>query len=337
MRRLLAAVLTPLAAAAASAQPPEEFFRGKQIRMIVGHPAGADYDIGARLLARHIGNHIPGRPAIVVQNMPAAGSIVAANFLAQQASRDGLTFGSFSRNIPNQAILGQANLEADPRRFNWLGATSLPGRVCVVSDTAPVRTMDDVFEKEALMAGAGPGASLSIVPNVLNQVVGARFRVIDGYSGPNDAVLAMERGEVHGVCNSLNQFRPHAHLIASGRIRVLFRVEEAVLPAMPELPTVYARAKTPAQADLLRFVFASTEFGRPYVLPPDTPPERVAVFRSAFEAALADPALVNEARQSQIDMTPRAASDLVSLLGKLYATPKDTIETVKKIIPTGFN
>ncbi len=335
--RCLAVLAVFLAAHSARAQTPEEFYRNKQIRLIVGHPAGADYDTGARLLARHMAGHIPGKPAIVVQNMPAGGSIVAANYLYGQAPRDGLTFGSFSRNIPNQAILGQVNLEADPRGFNWLGATSLPSRVCTAWETSGVRGLDDVFEKEFVVAGAGPGSSLSIVPNVLNQVLGAKFRVIDGYNGPNDAVLAMERGEVQGVCNSINQFRPHAHLIANGKIRVLFRVEEAPLLAMPEVPTIYARATTREQADLLRFVFASTEFGRPYVLPPDAPADRVAALRAAFAAALGDPALIAEAKQAQIDMTPRPAGELVSLVGKLYATPAATIETVKKIIPTGFN
>jgi tripartite-type tricarboxylate transporter receptor subunit TctC len=335
--RLTVALSLVLLASAARAQSPEDFFRNKQIRMIVGHPAGADYDLGARLLARYLGNHLPGKPNIVVQNMPAAGSIVAANYLYTQAPRDGLTFGSFSRNIPNQAITGQANLEADPRQFNWLGATSLPSRVCTVWETSPVKTMDEAFTTEAMMAGAGPGASLSIVPNVLNQVLGAKFKVIDGYNGPNDAVLAMERGEVHGVCNSWNQFRRHLPLIALGKIRVLFRVEEAPFAAMPEVPSIYEHAKTSAQADLLRFVFASTEFGRPYVLPPDVPPDRVAAFRKAFEDTLADPALIAEAKQTQIDMTFRPAAELVSLLGKLYATPAATIDTVKKIIPTGFN
>jgi tripartite-type tricarboxylate transporter receptor subunit TctC len=326
-----------LAAAPALAQTPAEFFAGKQIRMIIGHPAGADYDMGARLLARHLANHLPGKPMIVAQNMPAAGSIVAANYLALQAPRDGLAFGSFSRNIPNQAILGQANLEADPRKFNWLGGASLPARVCTVWETSPVKTMDEAFEKEALMAGAGPGASLSIIPTTLNHVLGTKFRVIDGYNGPNDAMLAMERGEVHGVCNSWNQLRPHAPLVAQGKVRVLFRVEEAAMASLPNTPSIYARAKTKVEADLLRFVFASTEFGRPYVLPPDVPTDRVAAFRAAFDAALADPALIAEAAQAGLDMTPRPAADLVSLLGKLYATPRETIETVKKIIPTGFN
>ncbi len=337
MRSQTLFALAILAARTAAAQTVEDFYRGKQIRVIVGHPAGADYDIGARLLARHMVNHVPGKPAIVVQNMPAAGGVVAANFLYSLAPRDGLTFGSFSRNLPNQAILGHANLEADPRKFNWLGATSLPGRVCTVWENSPVRTMDDAFDREALMAGAGPGASLSIVPNVLNQVLHTKFRVIDGYNGPNDAVLAMERGEVHGVCNSLNQFRPHLPLIASGRIRVLFRVEEAPLPDMPEVPSIYARATTAEQRDLLRFVFASTEFGRPYVLPPEVPADRVAALRAAFEAAVADPALIAEARAARIDMTFRPAGELVSLVGKLYATPAETIETVRKISPAGLN
>jgi tripartite-type tricarboxylate transporter receptor subunit TctC len=191
----------------ARAQGAQEFYKNKQIRMIIGHPVGNDYDLAGRFLARYLGKHIPGEPTIIVQNMPAAASIAAANFLYAQAPRDGTVFGSFSRNVPSQALMGQMNVEADPRRFNWLGATSLPARVCVRWVTAPVKTPADLFTQEFIVGGAGAGSSLSILPTVFNHVLGTRFRIIQGYKGTTDTVLAMERGEVQGACASYGQFR----------------------------------------------------------------------------------------------------------------------------------
>src|SRR5262245_63771000 len=147
------------------AQP--DFYRGKQIRLISGHPVGGDYDLGARFLAKHLSRHIPGEPIVVVQNLPAAASVVAANFIYHQAPRDGTVIGSFSRNLASQARMGQANIEVDPRRFNWLGGYSLPSRVCVNWHASPVKTIDDLFRREMLAAGRGAQSSLSILTVVL--------------------------------------------------------------------------------------------------------------------------------------------------------------------------
>src|SRR3982751_6728724 len=149
---------------AASAQPAAEFYQGKQIRLIVGHPVGNDHDVGGRLLAKHLGKHIPGKPTVIVQNMTAAASVAAANYVYGQAPRDGTVIGTFSRNFPSQAMMGQPNIEADPRRFNWLGATSFPGRVCTAWATAPVKTAADLFTHELIVGGSGAASTLSIVP-----------------------------------------------------------------------------------------------------------------------------------------------------------------------------
>jgi tripartite-type tricarboxylate transporter receptor subunit TctC len=322
-------------AASANAQSVEQFYANRQVHFILGHPAGGDYDLGGRLLARYFSRHIPGHPTIVVQAMPAAASVVATNYLYAHAARDGSVVGSFSRNIPNQAILGQSNLEADPRRFFWLGAASLPSRVCLAARGSGIQTAADVFSREFVVGGSGAGSSLSIVPTTLNRVLGARFRVVEGYQGPPDAWLAMERGEIQGVCASINQFASRLEEIRSGRVRILFRAEETPIPDFPDVPSIYDFAKTDEQRDLLRFIFSSVEFGRPYVLPPGVPADRATALRAAFEEALRDPELIAEAHASRIDMTLRPAPELVSLLDRLYATPKETLATVAKIIPAG--
>ena len=332
---LLVIAAAALVAGRAEAQSDDGFYRGKTIKMIVGHPAGGDYDAGGRLLARHLSRHIPGAPTVVVENMPAAASIVAANYLYASAPKDGTVFGSFSRNLPSQAALGEPNLQADPRRFNWLGATSLPSRVCVARTDAAVKSVGDLFTHELITAGSGPGSSLSIVPTVLNHVLGTKFKLVQGYQGVPDGLIAVERGEVEGICNSLAQFTPHADLFRDGKIRILFHAEETALPDRPEVPSIYASAKDEAQKQLMRFVFSSVEFGRPYVLPPGVPPERVAILRKAFAETVKDPELLAEAAKLKVDMTFTPPEALALLSTRLYETPKTTIETVRKLVPAG--
>ena len=230
---LVASVLAVAASAAAFAQPASDYYRGKQIRMIVGHPVGNDYDLGARFLAKYLTRHIPGNPLIVVSNMPAASSVAAANFLYTQAPRDGTVLGSFSRNIPSQALMRQANLDIDPRRYSWIGGTALPGRVCAAWHTAKVRTPADLLTTELIVGGGGSGSSLSILPTVLNHVLGTKFRLVEGYKGTNDTVIAMERGEVEGVCATYGQFRVHERALKEGKLRLILRAEESPIAAVP--------------------------------------------------------------------------------------------------------
>jgi tripartite-type tricarboxylate transporter receptor subunit TctC len=330
---LVASGLAVAASAAAFAQPASDYYRGKQIRMIVGHPVGNDYDLGGRFLSKYLAKHIPGNPLIVVSNMPAASSVAAANFLYGQAPRDGTVFGSFSRNIPSQALMRQANLDIDPRRYSWIGGTALPGRVCAAWHTAKVRTPADLLTTELIVGGGGSGSSLSILPTVFNHVLGTKFRVVEGYKGTNDTVIAMERGEVEGVCATYGQFRVHERALKEGKLRLILRAEEAPIAAVPEVPSIYDLAKTDEQRQLMRFVFSSVEFGRPYVLPPDSPPALVALMRKAFADAVNDPDLVAEAERLKLDMTFRPPDDLVKLVDNLYKTPPAIIDTVRKLVP----
>src|SRR5947209_14921195 len=218
----------------------QDFYRNKQIRLIVGHPVGNDHDVGGRLLARYLGKHIPGNPTVIVQNMTAAASVAAANFVYAQAPRDGTVIGTFSRNFPSQAMMGQPNIEADPRRFQWLGATSFPARICTAAGSTPVKAPADMFTHELIVGGSGAASTLSIIPTVLNHVLGTKFKIIEGYKAAQDVLLAMERGEVQGVCSSYSQFRSYDRLFREGKLRILFRVEEAALPDRPDVPTIFA-------------------------------------------------------------------------------------------------
>src|SRR5438128_2337872 len=311
----------------------DSFYRNKQVRLIVGHPVGNDHDVGGRLLARHLAKHIPGRPTVVVQNMTAAASVAAANYVYAQAPRDGTVFGTFSRNVPSQAMMGQPNIEADPRRFHWLGATSFPARICTASAATPVKTPADVFTHELIVGGSGAASTLSVVPTVLNHVLGTKFKIIEGYKAAQDVLLAIERGELQGVCSSYSQFRSYDRLFREGKLRILFRIEEAALPDRPDVPTIFEQAKTDEQRQLMRFVFSSVEFGRPYVFPPDVPKERVEIMRAAIAGAARDPELIAEAEKMKLDMAYRAPEHLERLVANLYQTSPAIVEAVKKLVP----
>jgi tripartite-type tricarboxylate transporter receptor subunit TctC len=333
LRLIAAAIVLVAFTGPGQPQKAEDFYKGRQLQLIVGYEAGNDYDIGARMLAKHLSKRLPGQPSIVVQNMPQAAALAAANYMYIRAARDGTVIGSISRNLPSQAAMGLPHIDADPRRFNWLGATSFPGRICVASDKAPVKTAADIFDKELIIGSVGVGSSTSIVPTVLNRVLGTKFKLIEGYRGAQDIVLAIERGEVQGACASMGQFRSHERLFKDGRLVPLFRAEQSAIAELPDLPSIYDYATTNEQKQMMRFVFSSTEFGRPYLLPPDVPKDRVEFMRRAFADAVGSPDLIAEAQRIKLDMTYRAPDHLERLVAQLYATPPDVIEAVKKISP----
>jgi tripartite-type tricarboxylate transporter receptor subunit TctC len=316
----------------AQAQNPAEFYKGKQLRLILGHPVGGDYDVGSRLLAKYLPRHIPGNPSIIVQNMPNGASIAAANYLYQIAPKDGTVFGSFSRNLPNQAVLGEPRLEADPRRFIWLGVTSLPSRVCVSWYTTPVKKAEDLFTHELIVPGGGSSSALTIVPTMLNHVLGMKFRIVQGYRAFPAAMLALIRGEVNGLCNTYVQIRKHSDLIRDQKIRILFHTENGPMSENPTIPSVFKFVKNNEQSQLLRFVFSTVEFGRPYVLPPGTPADRVAALRKAVKDTVFDADLLAEAKKAKIDMTYKSPEEIENLLNELYATPPELLAVIKKLL-----
>jgi tripartite-type tricarboxylate transporter receptor subunit TctC len=310
-----------------------DFYQSKEVRLIAGFPPGNDYDLGARLLAKYLPKYIPGKPTIIVQNMPQAASVAAANYLYAQAPRDGTVIGSFSRNIVNDALTGESHVTADPRRFIWVGATSHPARVCVRASTAQVKTPADLFTHEFIVGAAGATSSLAIVPTVLNKVLGTKFRIVEGYQGMGDAMLAVQRGETQGVCASYAQFRIAEQLIKDGKFVFLLRAEEAPIADIPDVPSIFDYAKTDEQRQLMQFVFSSTEFGRPYVLPPGVPADRVDLVRKAMAAAVGDPQLVAEAASMKLDMSYTPPEHLEALVTKLYQTPPALVATIKAIMP----
>jgi tripartite-type tricarboxylate transporter receptor subunit TctC len=321
--------------AAAQAEAVEEFYRGKQIRLIVGNAVGADYDLGARLLARHLVRHLPGNPTIVVQNMPGAASLSAANFIAGVAPKDGTVFGSISRNLPSQAVIGRAALKVDPREFQWIGSSGTNTVVCYVRSASTVRRADDLFTRDLIVGGIGSGSTQSMVPTALQRLLGMRFKVVEGYKGNADALVALERGEIEGLCSGLSPLRTtHASLLKEGRIRLLLHSGTLPLPEAPDVPSFHDFAKNDKPRQMLRFLFSNDEFGRPYFAPPGIPADRLSALRAGFAATLQDRALQAEAARVQLDMTYRPPEALERFLKELYATPPDVIKEIQEIVPS---
>jgi hypothetical protein len=219
------------------------------------------------------------------------------------------------------------------RRFEWLGVVSRPSRVCVSWHTSKVKRAEDVFELELIVPGGGASSGQSIVPMILNYALNTKFRIVEGYRLP-DGLLAMQRGEVDGICIPHSIMVDHQDWIGDRKINVLFYSEETA--AGSDAPSIFKFVTTDGQARLLRFVFSSTEFGRPYVFPPGVPADRVAAMRAAFKAALADPDLLQEAAKSRLDMGLTPAGDVMALIEKLHETPPHTLDVVRKLLPGGL-
>jgi tripartite-type tricarboxylate transporter receptor subunit TctC len=310
--------------AAAQPQSVADFYRGKQIRVIVGTAPG-DYDTWARVIARHMRNHLPGNPNFVVENMPGAGSLIAANHLYAKAAQDGTVLGSVSRNIPNFAFMKQANANLDPLKFNWIGSPEMTHRACYARSDSGVTRPEDLYGRELVMGGDGAGTSLSEQPILLRNLLGMKFKVIDGYKGSTDVVLAMARKEVGGICQTTMAFAQSAQpMLDDGSVRMLFTTERERVPAFG-VPSIFEYARTDEQRSILAFHAASLETGRPLLAPPNVPAERVAALRRAFDATMRDPAFLDEARLRRLEVDPRTGEYVEGVLRAIAALPDEVI------------
>jgi tripartite-type tricarboxylate transporter receptor subunit TctC len=307
------------------AQAPADFYKGKQITFVVSTEAGQDYDTWARLVARHMRQYVPGAPPFVVQNMPGAGSLIAANYLYNKAAQDGTVIGMVSRNIPNYALMRQPNVNYDPLKFIWIGSPEITHRGCYARADSGIRGPEDLFQRELVVGGDGAGTALTETPVLLKNLLGMKFKLIDGYKGATGVILAMERGEVQGICQTTSAFQGAAQrLLDNGTFRLLFTTEPEQVAEL-KVPTIFAYAKTDEQREILQVHAASLEIGRPMLAPPNVPPDRVAALRRAFDAAMADPALLEEAKQMKLTVEARSGTAIAAEIGKVAALPAELV------------
>ena len=305
------------------------FYAGKQIKVIVSTQAGGDYDLWMRFTIPYMSKYIAGSPTILVQNMPGAGSIVATNYLFNVSPRDGSVIGMIGRNIPFQAVMREKTIRADLTKFNWLGNPEVTNRVCAYRPTSNVKSAQDLFDHQLLIGGAGAGGALSTIPLLLSRMLGMRLKLVEGYQGPREVLLAIERGEVDGVCFSITAIEnARPGWLAAGKLRLLFNMEKDRIPGS-NVPSIFEFAKSEDQFKTLRMFSAGVIFGRPIVTPPDVPADRVNILRTAFEKAMADPDLLEQAKKNGLEVGVVQGEVLANLMTELMATPPDLVERMK--------
>lgn len=316
----------------ATAQSVEQFYKDKQLRLIIPTEAGSEYDIWGRFVGRHMASKLPGNPSFLPQNMPGGGQLVGANYLYSMAPQDGSVVGMIGRNSPSQALLKVPAVKFDPTKFNWLGSPESTNRVCIAMADAPVKSAAELFEKELVVGGEGAGAALTTTPIFIGNLLGMKLKVVPGYAKAADVVLAMERGEVQGICQTITAFEnSRPGWLASGRALVLFNMERDPIPGTGA-PSVFEFAKTPEQRSIIAFYSSSIELGRPFAAPPGVPADRLAALKSAFEATMKDPAFLAEAEKMKVQVTLRTGDELTALVKELMQTPEDIITKTESLM-----
>ena len=329
---ILGTILGVASPDAGHAQDGAPFFKGKQIRILLSAGVAGGYAEYGRLLAQHLGNHVAGKPDFIVQSMPGAGGLLAANYLYSQAPQDGTTIGLIHSSLPLAPLLGSRGARFDPLKFNWIGSLDRSDGPCTAWHTSPVKTWTDMLEKQFIVGSSGVGSQMDIYPAMLNKLFGTKIKVVGGYRDGASIFLAMERGEIDGRCG------PQITAIWSLRPQ-WFTERKVVLPIMiserraeefPGTPSIMEFAKDERTRQLLRLLIVTQDLDRPLLLPPGVPPERVRELREAFNATVADPAFQADARRMHLHLDPVAGADMAKALAAAYASPTEIVEIAKE-------
>jgi tripartite-type tricarboxylate transporter receptor subunit TctC len=321
-------------ATGAAAQSGDSFYKGKDLRVLIGFGPGGGYDLYARLLARHIGQHLPGKPNVVPQNMPGAGSVLVANHLANVAPRDGTVIGTFASGVPTVPLLTPDQAKFDARQLTWVGSVNTETQIDYLWHTAPAKNIDDVRRIETVLGATGPGAATVDFPLMVNAILGFKYKLVLGYKGSAEIDLAMERGEVHGVSGLTwtGVSSTNADWLRDKKITIIAQYGLTKHPDLPDVPLVIDLAKTDADRQALNLVFARQEMGRPFAAPPALPADRAATLRRAFDETMTDKAFLADAAKGKLAVLPIGGEKLQTMVADLYATPPEAIDRVRKIL-----
>ncbi|MGE0628766.1 MAG: Bug family tripartite tricarboxylate transporter substrate binding protein [Hyphomicrobiaceae bacterium] len=310
-----------------------DFYRGKSVNMLIGYSAGGGYDIYARTLARHMARHIPGNPTIVAQNMPGAGSQKAMVYLLDVAAKDGLTFGTFGRTLPLAPLLEGAKY--DPSKLEWIGSITSDTSTCVAWHTAAVKTWDDLKTKELTVGGLGKGSDPEMFAKIVKNLFGLNVKLVSGYRGTNEVALAMERGEVEGMCGfSYSSLRASRNnWIVEKKVNILAQAALQKDPAIPaSVPLMIDLISDPKKKQALSMILAPQAMARPFAMPPGTPPSRVAAMRKAFMDTMKDEAFLAEAKKTKLDVNPMTGEAMADVLNKAFAMPPDIVAEARRAV-----
>jgi len=331
VKRLLAVLFALFASAPAHADDVANFYAGKQIRFIVGSAAGGTYDLLARIVARHMGAHIPGNPSIIVQNQATAGGIAMTNALYALGPKDGTVIGVPLNGIPAAPLLQPQAARFDSAKLIWLGSTHSEPYVAYVWHTAPVQSLDDVRTKQMVLGATTPGTTMNDFPMLTNAVLGTKFKIVPGYGSTPLMNQALERGEIEGVVGfgwfSLNA--QAGELIAQSKIKIIAQFGVTRSRLLPDVPLMLDLASGEADRQALLLLFGRTDYGRPYFLPPDVPADRVEALRRAFDATMKDPGFVADANRIGFPLDPLTGEQVQAAVGELAKTPPAVVARVR--------
>ncbi|HEY7246883.1 MAG TPA: hypothetical protein VH678_23660 [Xanthobacteraceae bacterium] len=314
-------------AGTALAQVPGDFLKDKGLNLYIGYTVGGAYDLYARLVARHPGRHLPHSPVIVPRNMEGAGSLRLANWLYSAAPRDGTAMATIGRGAPFDKLLARPGIEFDATEFSWIGSANDEVSICVAWHTSGVSTFTDLMQKELIVGAAGAGSDDDQFPRVINGVLGTKMRVVSGYPGGNDVVLAMERGEVNGRCGwSWSSVKStHPTWLAAKKINILAQLGLSRHPDLPDVPLVQDFARTDEQRQILKLIFVRQALGRPFLGPPGIPPERLAVLRQGFNETMKDPEFLGDAGKLKLEVRPLSGEQAEVVVRQIYAETSPAI------------
>jgi tripartite-type tricarboxylate transporter receptor subunit TctC len=315
----------------AAQDPVADFYRGKQVSVLVGSSAGGSASLYAQALARHMGRYLPGGASFVVQHAPGAGGLVAANTIANAAPRDGTAFAITSRTTAIEPLLGNRNAKFDGRQLGWLGTANVEYTTCFAWHTAAVKTLADAMTTELIVAGTGADATEVVWPKAANKLIGTRFKIVLGYPGSTEMLLALERGEVEGNCGLGWTFLKlrKAQWLRDKRINILFQWSLAKHPDLPGVPLIIDSAKTPQDRKVFEFLLATQEMGRPFFAPPGVPADRLEALRDAFARTLKDPQFLSDADKMGIEVQHVGGEAIQALVTRIYAAPPEVIAQAK--------
>jgi tripartite-type tricarboxylate transporter receptor subunit TctC len=326
------------AAPSVSAAGVEDFYKGRTVQVVIGYSAGGGYDLYGRVLAHHLGRHLPGNPAVIPQNMPGAGSLKALNYLYAAAPRDGTAIGIFGRGMAMEPLIGTGDAKFDARKFNWLGSGGDQVSVCATWQSSKVRTWSDALATPFTVAGEGSGSDPDIFAMMLKNMFGVKVRLVTGYPGGNEMSLAMEQGEVDGRCgwswSSIKLAKPA--WITDHKLNLIVQMSLQKSPELPDVPLIMDHAADDQQRQILKLVLSRQTMAWPFVAPPDLPADRADALRTAFEETVHDPAFVAEANMHQLEVNPTRGADLQKAIDDLYATPQAAISAARAAIGTAL-
>ncbi len=319
-------------AGVAAAAGGEDFYKGRTVSLVIGYSVGGGYDAYARLLARYMGAHIPGSPSIIPQQMAGAGSLRAAMYIYSVAPKDGSVFGTFSRSMAISPLIDKA--EFDSRKFTWLGSVTDDNTICVTGSKSEIKDWNDFISKPSAFGGEGAGSDPDIWALLYKNVLGAKLRLVSGYPGTNDIVLAMERGEVDGLCGiSWSTIKTqHPQWLASHTVNIIVQAALRKEPELGAVPLATDLVTNPEQLQILKLLLVSQAMARPFAAPPEIAADRKAALTAAFDDTMKDADFLAEAKKLDFDVRPVNAATIDALLAEVYQTPKDVLARATKAI-----